>query len=88
MRRPHPSALATAVGYAAGLPRCSPQNPRRSWPGWPVLCLKNLKACMGPQMSKLLGRVLEPAFLILGMVATAAWTLLLGYGLFALVEAL
>jgi hypothetical protein len=42
----------------------------------------------GPQMSELLERVLAPAFLILGMVATAAWTLLLGYGLFALVEAL
>jgi hypothetical protein len=39
-------------------------------------------------MSKLLGRVLAPAFLILGMVAIAAWTLLLGYGLFALVEPL
>jgi hypothetical protein len=39
-------------------------------------------------MSKLLGRVLAPAFLILGMVATAAWTSLLRYGLFALVEAL
>jgi hypothetical protein len=39
-------------------------------------------------MSKLLGRVLASAFLILGMAATAAWTLLLGYGLFALVEAL
>jgi hypothetical protein len=39
-------------------------------------------------MSKPLGRVLAPAFLMLGMIATAAWTLLLGYGLFALVEAL
>jgi hypothetical protein len=55
---------------------------------WPVLCLENLRSLQGPQMSELLGRVLAPAFLILGMVATAAWTLLLGYGLFALVEAL
>jgi hypothetical protein len=50
--------------------------------------LEESKACKGPQMSELLGRVLAPAFLIVGMVATAAWTLLLGYGLFALVEAL
>jgi hypothetical protein len=39
-------------------------------------------------MQGLLGQVLAPAFLIFGIVATAAWTLLLEYGLFALVEAL
>jgi hypothetical protein len=39
-------------------------------------------------MLALLRRVLAPTFLILGMAAAAAWTLLLGYGLFALVEAL
>lgn len=60
----------------------------RSWPAWPVLCFEEFKACMkGPQML-FLRRVLAPAFLIIGMAATAAWTLLLGYGLFALVEVL
>jgi hypothetical protein len=42
----------------------------------------------GPDMSELVGRVLPPAVLIFGVAATAAWTLLLGYGLFALVAAL
>jgi hypothetical protein len=37
-------------------------------------------------MTALVGRVLSPAVLIFGVVATAALTLLLGYGLFALVE--
>jgi hypothetical protein len=39
-------------------------------------------------MSAFVGRALPEAVLIFGVVATAAWTLLLGYRLIALVEAL
>jgi hypothetical protein len=50
--------------------------------------LEEPQSLHGSAESELLRRVLAPTLLILGMVATAAWTLLLGYGLSALVEAL
>jgi hypothetical protein len=45
-----------------------------------------LMIARNPISSPYLQRVLSPAFLILGLVLTLAWTALLGFGFVALLE--